>query len=184
MCGSSGRIVRKPKRDAKGANECGRGRQTSCSRRTQSDILIIRQSTTKVEGSGVGEKRKRENHFIYIAGLPDTVTDEELVEFVSKCGLIKKDPYTGMPLHLLLRLPRSRPIASTLSPLSPLALCSCPWWCFYESHDRGDQAIFRSACHVPRRVHARGMQWCNTIAQRVSILRSPSSMAPMLEVLQ
>ncbi len=37
-----------------------------------------------------------ENTWIYISNLPDDVHESELVEFFTKCGVIKKDPETGM----------------------------------------------------------------------------------------
>ncbi|XVE90694.1 hypothetical protein DITRI_Ditri20bG0097500 [Diplodiscus trichospermus] len=37
------------------------------------------------------------NTHVYVTGLPDDVTEEELVEVFSKCGIIKEDPETKRP---------------------------------------------------------------------------------------
>ncbi|KAF5179797.1 Splicing factor-like protein, partial [Thalictrum thalictroides] len=37
------------------------------------------------------------NTHVYVTGLPDDVTAEEVVEVFSKCGVIKEDPQTKKP---------------------------------------------------------------------------------------
>jgi len=38
---------------------------------------------------------KDSDKYIYIEGLPDDATEEELSKYFKKCGILKLDPHTG-----------------------------------------------------------------------------------------
>jgi RNA recognition motif-containing protein len=46
---------------------------------------------------------EQKNTTVYTSGFPSNIDEEEFVKFMSKCGVIQKDPRTGKPKIKLYR---------------------------------------------------------------------------------
>lgn len=66
------------------------------------------ETTVSALPAGPSSKRKADwfdidetrNTYVYVSGLPQTVTEEEFVELMSKGGIIKRKPLPGNPLNI------------------------------------------------------------------------------------
>ena len=47
---------------------------------------------------------EEKNTTVYTSGFPPTIDEEEYVKFMTKCGVVQKDPRTGKPKIKLYRI--------------------------------------------------------------------------------
>ncbi|KAF3455172.1 hypothetical protein FNV43_RR05620 [Rhamnella rubrinervis] len=80
------------KEEVNGSNEVGKGKQNA--KRKLLDKEANKKEANKPPDSWFELKV---NTHVYVSGLPDDVTIEEVVEVFSKCGIIKEDPETKRP---------------------------------------------------------------------------------------
>ncbi|XP_024926271.1 splicing factor U2AF-associated protein 2 isoform X2 [Ziziphus jujuba] len=80
------------KEDVNGNSEVGEGKQNA--KRKISDNEAPKKEANKPPDSWFELKV---NTHVYVSGLPDDVTVDEVVEVFSKCGIIKEDPETKRP---------------------------------------------------------------------------------------
>mmetsp|Transcript_45279 Transcript_45279/g.73742 ORF Transcript_45279/g.73742 Transcript_45279/m.73742 type:complete len:511 (-) Transcript_45279:181-1713(-) len=66
--------------------------------------MSVQQDAAKLEKKKKKKKKKGEkwvsakiNTYVYVSGLPDDITSDEIVEHFSKCGILKPDEETGKP---------------------------------------------------------------------------------------
>ncbi|XP_021804136.1 HIV Tat-specific factor 1 homolog, partial [Prunus avium] len=78
--------------DANGSSEVEEGDQSS--KRKLSDKEANKKEANKPPDSWFELKV---NTHVYVTGLPDDVTVDEVVEVFTKCGIIKEDPETKKP---------------------------------------------------------------------------------------
>jgi hypothetical protein len=88
-------------------------------------------AAAKEEATGGTSNKKNNNTSVYVMGIPDDATEDEVAEEFARCGIIKQDA-DGNPRIKLYKhaLSVSLAHASFLLPFVSLFCCCCCCWCW------------------------------------------------------